>query len=179
MAPVPIDDSGARAVQETVTFDKLFVGACDIAADASDEALVEFFEIARTADFIKEKEAQRVCLQFPDELLFCAARVTHLLEALLPEAQISVLGDTSHGACCADEVAAEHADAQVLIHYGNACLSPTRRLPTLYVFGRKKVPETTTCDSLSALIGDTFAESSERVMVLHDLALSYVASGVS
>ncbi|RKF77201.1 2-histidine synthase subunit 2 [Golovinomyces cichoracearum] len=45
-----------------------------------------------------------------------------------------VLADTSYGSCCIDEIAAQHCDAQVIIHYGRSCLSPTTRLPIIYVF---------------------------------------------
>jgi diphthamide biosynthesis protein 2 len=36
--------------------------------------------------------------------------------------KLYILGDTSYGSCCVDEVAAQHVDAQFIIHYGNACL---------------------------------------------------------
>jgi diphthamide biosynthesis protein 2 len=44
------------------------------------------------------------------------------------------MGDTSYGSCCVDEIAAEHVDAEVVVHYGRSCLSPTARLPVIYVF---------------------------------------------
>lgn len=34
-----------------------------------------------------------------------------------------------------DEIAAEHAGANAIIHFGHACLSLTRRFPVMYVFG--------------------------------------------
>lgn len=48
-----------------------------------------------------------------------------------------IIGDTSYGACCADEVAAQHLRADCIVHYGPACLSPTARLPVIHVFGRR------------------------------------------
>ncbi|KAH0842361.1 Diphthamide biosynthesis protein 2 [Fonsecaea pedrosoi] len=47
---------------------------------------------------------------------------------------LTILGDTSYGSCCVDEIAAEHVDADAVIHYGRACLSPTARLPVLHIF---------------------------------------------
>ncbi len=38
-----------------------------------------------------------------------------------------------------DEVAAEHYKADAIIHFGRACLSPTRRLPVLHVFGQQPI----------------------------------------
>lgn len=106
----------------------------------------------------------RVALQFPDELLSDASEVTWLMEEAVtsayrthflqtleeqkrdptPEIQqhldspplIFVLGDSTYGSCCPDEVAAQHLNADVLIHYGYACLSSTsERIPVVYAFG--------------------------------------------
>ena len=58
--------------------------------------------------------------------------------------------------CCVDEVAAQHIDADAMVHYGHACMSlyvsipiilrlfglfwgRTSRLPVIYVFGKKTV----------------------------------------
>ena len=41
--------------------------------------------------------------------------------------------------CCVDEVASQHAKADCILHYGSACLSPTSRLPVLYVFGQQPI----------------------------------------
>ncbi|KAI5808508.1 putative diphthamide synthesis protein-domain-containing protein [Peziza echinospora] len=48
--------------------------------------------------------------------------------------KVFILADTSYGACCVDEIAAEHVDADVVVHYGKACLSPTSRLPVIHIF---------------------------------------------
>ncbi|KAJ9606367.1 Diphthamide biosynthesis protein 2 [Cladophialophora chaetospira] len=48
--------------------------------------------------------------------------------------RLTILGDTSYGSCCVDEIAAEHVDADAVIHYGRACLSPTARLPVLHIY---------------------------------------------
>ena len=53
-----------------------------------------------------------------------------------PAERLFVLADTSYGACCVDEVAAERAEADVVVHYGRSCLSPTVRLPVIYIFTR-------------------------------------------
>ena len=51
-----------------------------------------------------------------------------------PEVRQYILADTSYGACCVDEIAGEHIGADVVVHYGRSCLSPTTRLPVIYVF---------------------------------------------
>lgn len=57
----------------------------------------------------------------------------------LPPPRLYILADTSYSACCVDEIAAEHADADAVVHYGRACLSPTSRVPVLHVFTRQKL----------------------------------------
>jgi diphthamide biosynthesis enzyme Dph1/Dph2-like protein len=67
----------------------------------------------------------RVALYFPDDVLGDSPDVCWLLEvALAPELPgtypplVFCLGDsTPVGACCPDEVAALHLDADVLVHF--------------------------------------------------------------
>ena len=40
------------------------------------------------------------------------------------------------GSCCVDEVAAKHVNADAVIHYGPACLSPVSHMPAKFVFGK-------------------------------------------
>lgn len=115
----------------------------------SDDDLRERYEIPRTARDLRDGGKKRVALQFPDHMLCDAPRVVELLKGELdriaavedieaPKQQqqekIYILADTSYSACCVDEIAAEHIDADVVVHYGRSCLSPTSRLPVIYVF---------------------------------------------
>ena len=100
----------------------------------------------------------KVALQFPDSLLVDSPEVCWLMEEALmscatnhptslgtgtagppppppPPPLVFVLGDTTFGACCVDEVSALHLQADLVVHYGHACLSPTLSLPVLYSFG--------------------------------------------
>ena len=52
----------------------------------------------------------------------------------LPAVRLYILADTSYGACCVDEIAAEHINADAVVHYGRACLSPTARIPVIHIF---------------------------------------------
>ena len=53
----------------------------------------------------------QIALQFPDELLFHAPEIVQKLKAETNKdgtrRHICILGDTSYGACCVDEVAAQ------------------------------------------------------------------------
>lgn len=76
-----------------------------------------------------------------------------------------ILGDTSYGACCVDEVAAEHVDADVVVHYGRACLSPTARLPVIYVFTHKSLP----MDPVVRAFKSTHPDPSAKVILAADV----------
>jgi diphthamide biosynthesis protein 2 len=78
-----------------------------------------------------------VALQFPDALLPHSIQVSTWLSAQTPSVQYFVLADTTFGSCCVDEIAAEHAVADALVHFGRSCMSPNRRLPVLYIFPKK------------------------------------------
>ncbi|XP_064105248.1 2-(3-amino-3-carboxypropyl)histidine synthase subunit 2-like [Macrobrachium nipponense] len=117
------------------------------------------YELSRCVAWIKTGGFKKVCLQFPDELLADASTVARTLTLRLSQ-NVYILGDTTYGSCCVDEVAAEHVGADAVIHFGRTCLSPSRRLPVLYIFTRipidihKVISElcTTVEDSLSKLI---------------------------
>ena len=51
---------------------------------------------------------------------------TGLTYYLMCSSRVAILGDTSYGECCVDEVAAEHVGADSVIHYGHTCMTPTQ-----------------------------------------------------
>lgn len=50
--------------------------------------------------------------------------------------KIWILADTSYSSCCVDEVAAEHVNADLLVHFGDLCLNPAASIESAYVFGK-------------------------------------------
>ncbi|KAG7927755.1 hypothetical protein KL925_002113 [Ogataea polymorpha] len=50
--------------------------------------------------------------------------------------EVWILADTSYSPCCIDEVAAEHVFADLVVHFGDACLNPVDKLSAAYVFGK-------------------------------------------
>jgi diphthamide biosynthesis protein 2 len=119
-------------------------------SNQSNRDLTLIYETERTTSWIKSNGYGRIALQFPDELLGDSTRIVQILQDGLKqsshcsrtteeaisaldissnikkdqERKIYILADTSYGSCCVDEVAAEHADADCIVHYGRACLSP-------------------------------------------------------
>ncbi|KAK0272966.1 Diphthamide biosynthesis protein 2 [Friedmanniomyces endolithicus] len=81
------------------------------------------------------------------------------------EERLCILADTSYGACCVDEIAAEHVDAEVVVHYGRSCLSPTARLPVIYVFTSKPLD----IDEAVASFLETYPAKDEKVCLMADI----------
>ncbi|KAL9046658.1 MAG: hypothetical protein Q9214_000556 [Letrouitia sp. 1 TL-2023] len=157
------------------------------------EELCVRYEIQRTIDEIKRRRWKRIALQFPDDMLADAPAVLDTLARALHESRSEndatvdqsvaglaissreydpvrfyVLGDTSYGACCVDEVAAEHVDADSVVHYGRTCLSPTVRLPVLFIFTNKPL-------SIANVVEDfkiKYPNQNQKVILMADVAYS-------
>ena len=85
------------------------------------------------------------------------------------EEHLTILGDTSYGACCVDEVAAEHCSAEVVVHYGRSCLSPTARLPVIYVFTTRSLDHESTIATFKA----TYPDLREKVVLMADIPFQH------
>ncbi|WOH11620.1 hypothetical protein DCAR_0831110 [Daucus carota subsp. sativus] len=142
-----------------------------------------FYEIEAVARFILTRDFRRVALQFPDELLKESTRVVRALREKLHVLKKStgerdrdvrdiglyVMGDTTYGSCCVDEVAASHIHADCVIHYGHTCLSPTSNLPAFFVFGKASISASNSAESLCKYA----SASGKPILVLFGLEYAY------
>ncbi|KAF4624870.1 hypothetical protein G7Y89_g13299 [Cudoniella acicularis] len=156
-------------------------------AKLSDTETREVYEIERTVREIVEGGWQRIALQFPDGMLVDAPRVFSELERELStreeqkslatenengnttRTRLYILADTSYGSCCVDEIAAEHVDAQVVVHYGRACLSPTARLPVIYVFTSRPLRGDDVVGAFESSFGQEDEGKGDKVVIMADL----------
>lgn len=141
------------------------------------------YDIELTVSFIRRVGAVNVALQFPDELLREAPGVVEALRAALQrepgatEASLAILGDTSYGSCCVDEVAAAHMPADAIIHYGHSCHSAPASLPVFFVFGRSPLDAIACVTALSATIRRA-SEAGRRVLLVWDSAFTHAVPDV-
>ena len=84
------------------------------------------------------------------------------------EEKLYILADTSYGACCVDEIAAEHVDADVVVHYGRTCLSPTSKLPVLHVYTLQSLSRPDVIRGFE----ETFPHRNEKVILMADVTYS-------
>ncbi|KAI8608632.1 putative diphthamide synthesis protein-domain-containing protein [Chytriomyces sp. MP71] len=146
------------------------------------DGIDEQFEIERTAAALRQRGSRSIALQFPDALLGVATDVALRLRARLHDGgDVFVLGDTTFGECCVDEVAAEHVRADVVVHFGRACLSRpvsvhrTARIPALYVFGRPPVDLGKCVDGFKGLAPDTAIP----ILLMFDAVYSWASLDVA
>lgn len=93
------------------------------------------FDVDDTCKWISENNFERVCLQFPDELLGVSAKVYEEIKSNV-DVDLYILGDTSYASCCVDSVAAMHVQGHAVVHYGRTCLSKTD-IPTHIVLPKR------------------------------------------
>ena len=136
------------------------------------EELEEVYETERCVRWIESEGFTRVALQFPDYLLPQAPAVASLLRERLGSVSLFILGDTTYGECCVDEIAAEHVSGEAVIHYGHTCLTPPHRIPTLWVFTRRLC----SLDNLVQAVQDKFSTDHRKVVLLYDVEYDHQLS---
>ncbi|OAR05718.1 hypothetical protein LLEC1_03948 [Akanthomyces lecanii] len=164
--------------------DHIFEVAAELKATSSlsDNEVREIYDVERTVTELLAGNWSKIALQFPDHMLVDAPRVAEILDRDVEArrqdktpVKISILADTSYSSCCVDEVAAEHADAQVAVHYGRTCLSPTSRLPVIYIYTTHRLDH----DAVLQEFRKEFGDAASKVVVMADLTYqSHVASVV-
>ncbi|XP_065082369.1 2-(3-amino-3-carboxypropyl)histidine synthase subunit 2-like [Ochlerotatus camptorhynchus] len=131
--------------------------------------------LTECADWIKEHNFAKVCLQFPDAMLPFSTAIAEQLKQTAPPAGVYILGDTSYGSCCVDEIAAAHVGADAMIHFGHACLSRSARLPIKYVFFRGKL----SVDRFVEALQKELTDPDMSVGIFYDVSFAHAAKEVT
>ncbi|KAK9353620.1 putative diphthamide synthesis protein-domain-containing protein [Lipomyces doorenjongii] len=125
------------------------------------EEIASQYHLGELAEEINKKHYKRIALQFPDSLLPHSTIISSALCEELKkkgsgdDVMVFVLGDTSYSECCVDEIAAQHVNADVVVHIGNACLNPVVHSPVIYLFGEGKLDLDLCVKSFTEQIPDT------------------------
>ena len=137
--------------------------------------LLDFYDLEKCVECIKDckSETPKVALQFPDHQLCDAARVGQIIEEKVC-CKTYILADTSYGSCCVDEVAAEHVEADLIIHFGPACLSRTERIPVIFMFGKEKIDTDHCCQSFQNCI----PEKDCKILMIYDVVYHHAIATI-
>ena len=93
----------------------------------------------------------------------------------LPVVRLYILADTSYGACCVDEIAAEHISADAVVHYGRACLSPTAKMPVIHIFTIQQLQDQA---SLIQDFENFYVDHQAKVILMADVTYQYHLRGI-
>ncbi|PIL34403.1 hypothetical protein GSI_03178 [Ganoderma sinense ZZ0214-1] len=163
--------SGADAISRTLDLQEV------IPDTLPQDQFEETYDIARTVEQVEKGDYKRIALQFPDELLPHSVPIFRVLKSRTKEGrEFYVLADTSYGSCCVDEVAAQHVDADALVHYGHACMSQASRLPIIYVLGKKPVDAADCVDKFSQAVPNLPEKRS--VVLKYDVAYAHQVDAI-
>lgn len=66
-------------------------------------------------------------------------------------------------------MSAEHIQADGIIHFGHACLSPTRRLPVLHIFQSKPID----VEVLVNAVKTHFEDNASKLLIFYDISYSH------
>ncbi|KAJ3106627.1 Diphthamide biosynthesis protein 2 [Phlyctochytrium planicorne] len=133
----------------------------------------------------------KIALQFPDELLHVSAIIVSQLTELcnparlasVPDSQAAtapfffVLADTTYGSCCVDEIAAEHVQADLIVHYGHSCLSRNLRISTLHVFGQSEIDTESAVSSINSFFSSEAIKPS--LLLYFDTTFYHAADAIT
>lgn len=75
-----------------------------------------------------------------------------------------ILADTAYSSCCIDEVAAEHVNSNIVVHFGDACLNAIQKLAAVYVFGKPHL----LLESIIAKFRETYPDIESKVVLMAD-----------
>ncbi|XP_011156190.1 2-(3-amino-3-carboxypropyl)histidine synthase subunit 2 [Solenopsis invicta] len=126
------------------------------------------YYVEKCARWIRTNALKQVCLQFPDDLLPNSIDIALRLEKSVGQ-KVYILGDTTCGSCCIDEVTAQHIGADGIIHFGHACLNPTTRLPVFHVLPRKELNTTELIDEFKRV----FSDCTKKIIFFYDVAYAH------
>ncbi|KAF4323619.1 hypothetical protein BBI17_001871 [Phytophthora kernoviae] len=165
-------DDGSRAIEMQVQVEE------SDGVRAEDCDILKYYDIPRTVEQIRSGGYKVIALQFPDSLLPDASRVQQELKDGLSGQweRVFILGDTSYGSCCADEVAAQHLMADCIVHYGRTCLSATTSIPVIYVFGNAPIEVEDCVKQLSEQVAA--ADPKKTLVMLYEPRFHHVSNDV-
>ena len=144
---------------------------------------VSRYRVGETAAYICTHGWKRVAAQFSDDDLPVAAEVSEKLRSACRDnghrdVHVYILADTTYNSLGVDEVASSHVDADCIIHYGRASLTPVSgRVPVFYVFPRDEEYEISE-EAFTEDVIKEFGRCGGRLRVFVDQVFSHCVGAV-
>ncbi|EDO16687.1 hypothetical protein Kpol_1052p35 [Vanderwaltozyma polyspora DSM 70294] len=154
------------------------------------ELVGKYYSVDKLVSYFEQNpKYTKITLQFPDSLVQDSSIVTKLLQQRLDNSVIVdttvnqelnsesgdhndkmtirkfwVLADTAYSSCCVDEVASEHVNSQIVVHFGDSCLNSIQKLPVVYSFGNPYFELEKVVDNFL----ETYPDTNEKICIMAD-----------
>ncbi|KAG5361962.1 Diphthamide biosynthesis protein 2 [Yarrowia sp. C11] len=134
----------------------------------SNEHLNKYYCLPELSEYLNSHDYKSIALQFPANDVADSALVVRLLKQTVdPSISLFILADTNYSPCCVDVVGANHIKADLVVHFGSACLNPVT-MPVIYVFCNPAIDTKIMVEQLSEQI-----KESEQPNILLDSDSKY------
>ncbi|KAL3231491.1 2-(3-amino-3-carboxypropyl)histidine synthase subunit 2 [Nakaseomyces bracarensis] len=159
---------------ETSGIDRSFYLGPNSDSRTLEDQLTDYYSLEKLLNYLVENpQYQQITLQFPDTLIKDGSLVTRILQDRLDGDTVLrkfwVLADTAYSACCVDEVAAEHVNGDLVIHFGDACLNAIQKLPVVYAFGTPYMDLETVCQ----LFEEKFSNKEDHICLMANASYDF------
>ena len=134
-----------------------------------------FYETEKTITWLQAAKPKstplfKIALQLPDYLLPDSPQlIIHIKTSFPNDSLVYILGDTTYGSCCVDQVAADHLSSDAIVHYGRSCLTRNTRIPTFNVFGRLPIDVEDCVKQIIGLGLEQQQQQQQKLLVLYDV----------
>ena len=131
-------------------------------------------DLEKCVEWIKSNSYKTICLQFPENLMKLSVRTSLFLKKHLKGVKVFIIGDPTVENCCIDNLNAQHVNADALIHFGHACLTTTKHLPTFYVFAKENLNLEDFYNKFEAY----FDDKNEQILLFYDTDISHIIENI-
>lgn len=85
---------------------------------------------------IKLNQPISVAIQLPDGFAHLSLILCDILQTFCDNAEVTILGDITYGACCIDDLGCKQLGIDLMLHYGHSCLVPITEsvIKIMYIF---------------------------------------------
>ncbi|XP_047363724.1 2-(3-amino-3-carboxypropyl)histidine synthase subunit 2 isoform X3 [Vespa velutina] len=135
----------------------------------TDKRTEDPYEMDKCVKWIEAHNLEKVCLQFPDDLLSDSVNIALHIEKYINR-KVYILGDTTCGSCCVDTITARHVNADGIIHFGHACLNPVNEILAFHVLPKKEIDVTRFQDQFKEALKDT----TKKCILFYDVAYAHL-----
>ena len=131
---------------------------------------IENYDIDLLVTFLNSKEnINKISLQFGKELQneFQIELYKVLQSKVNKNKSIYIIGDTSYGQCCCDEVTAMHLDSDMIVRVGSSCFTRNSKTPIYFLYSNLSF----TSEEVSIVkekIKEIISKAGENVILLYN-----------